>query len=236
MLSVIDLESGYGRLPVLHKVSLEVRTGEIVGLLGPNGAGKTTLMKTIFGLIPMMSGSVMFDEQDLQDVDPSRLAELGAGLVPQGSNTFPDLSVEDNLRVALPNAKGEAVETRLREMFETFPRLMQRRRQRARTLSGGERQMLALAGAMIGRPRFLALDEPTTGLAPALVSALIQQILAFRTSSSAVLWVIEENPVEALPHVDRVYVLQAGVVEHEMEAQTLLAGDLLQNLFFGAAD
>jgi branched-chain amino acid transport system ATP-binding protein len=233
LLEVSKLRSGYSKLPVLHGVTLRCERDEIVAVVGPNGAGKTTLLKTIFGLLPVRAGSVVFDGQDLRTTLTGRRAELGMGYVPQGSNTFADLSVQDNLKVALGRDRGRAPAA-LERTYELFPVLGRRRRQRAKTLSGGERQILALASAMITEPRFLALDEPTTGLAPTIVEQLIQRILAFRKAGTAVLWVIEENPLQVLRHVDRVYLFQGGVVQRELAASELLADESLQAVFFGA--
>jgi branched-chain amino acid transport system ATP-binding protein len=233
LLEVGDVQSGYGKLPVLHGVSISAEKDEIVAVVGPNGAGKTTLMRTIFRLLPLMTGSVQFDGRNLRAFEARELAALGMGFVPQGGGTFPDLSVEDNLKVALVGKSRRDASEGLERMYETFPVLANRRRQRAKTLSGGERQMLALAGAMITSPRFLALDEPAAGLAPTIVQGLIRQILEFRKQGTAVLWVVEENPLQVLEYVDRVYLLQGGVIERELAASELLADESLQDLFFG---
>ena len=235
LLEVRGIESGYGKLPVLHDVSLDVDEGEIVAIAGPNGAGKTTLMRTIFQLLPATRGSVTFDGHDLTKLDATKLAALGLGYVPQGANTFPDLSVEDNLKVALARASRREAAAATERVYERFPVMLARRRQRAKTLSGGERQILALASAIIEEPRFLALDEPTTGLAPTIVQILVEQILELRRSGMTVLWVIEESPLQILGHVDRVYILQAGAIERELPAAELLHDEALQAVFFGAA-
>jgi len=233
LLEVQNVRSGYGKVPILHDVSLHVDERELVAVIGANGAGKSTLMKTITRLLPLMAGSIVFDGTDLSDRDPRAAAKLDMAYVPQDGNTFPGLSVEDNLGVSLMGIKrGEAAEMRER-MYERFPVLKDRRRQAASTLSGGERQMLALASAMITSPRFLVLDEPTTGLAPSIVQGLIQQILSFQREGTTVLWVVEENPLQVLEHVDRVYLMQAGVIERELSANELLGDRTLQELFFG---
>jgi branched-chain amino acid transport system ATP-binding protein len=234
MLEVSGLKSGYGPIPVLHGVSLAVDAGEIVAIVGPNGAGKTTLMKTIFGLIPAAGGSVRFDGSDVTGARTTGLAELGMGYLPQGWNTFPDLSVEDNLRVSAHGLSRSKAEAALATVFEEFPVLQALRRRRAKLLSGGERQILALASATVQRPRFLALDEPTTGLAPSIVQRLIEDVLALSRSGVTVLWVIEENPRQIIQHVDRVFVLQAGVIRQESRAEELLASGSLEQLFFKA--
>lgn len=235
LLSVRDLRSGYGRLPVLHGVSLDVAADDVVAIVGPNGAGKSSLLKTVFQLLKPTGGTVTFDGTDLRPLGTAQLPGLGMGYVPQGANTFPNLTVEENLRVGL-TACGADVREGLDSAFQTFPALGDRRRQRASTLSGGERQMLAVAGAMVTRPRFLALDEPTTGLAPTIVHALVERILAIRAQGTAILWVIEENPLEILRHCDRVYLMQGGVFHHVLRPEELLSDQALQELFFGAAN
>jgi branched-chain amino acid transport system ATP-binding protein len=235
MLQVSDLKSGYGPVPVLHGVSLNVHAGEMVGIVGPNGAGKSTLLKTIFGLLPKAGGKVVFDGQDLDDVRTTALADLGMGYLPQGANTFPDLSVEDNLRVSAHAMSRAEADAALRRVFEEFEVLHTLRKRRARLLSGGERQILALASATVQRPRLLALDEPTTGLAPSIVQRLIEDVIALRDNGITVLWVIEENPRQIIEQVDRVFLLRAGVIERESSAEELLTSQELEQLFFKAA-
>ncbi|MFN8204327.1 MAG: ABC transporter ATP-binding protein [Solirubrobacteraceae bacterium] len=233
-LDVSGLKSGYGPIPVLHGVSLEVRAGEIVALVGPNGAGKSTLMKTLFGLLPRTAGTVRYDGQDLDGMKTTELAKLGLGYVPQGGNTFPELSVEDNLRVAAHAMSRAESERALQRVYDQFPILQGLRKRRASLLSGGERQILALAGATVQEPRFLALDEPTTGLAPSIVKGLIEDVLVLSRSGVTVLWVIEENPRQVIQHADRVLVLQAGVISRESPAAELLKSESLEHLFFRA--
>jgi branched-chain amino acid transport system ATP-binding protein len=233
LLEVTGIRSGYGTQPVLHDVSMRVEEGELVAVIGPNGAGKSTLMKTIARLLPLTAGSIAFDGHDLSRADPRAAARLDMGYVPQEGNTFPALSVEDNLAVSLVGRAGD--HRALRDgVYERFPVLRERRRQAASTLSGGERQMLALAGAMITSPRLLLLDEPTTGLAPSIVQDLIAQILRFKGEGTTVVWVVEENPLQVLQHSDRVYMMQAGVMQRELAAGEVLAEGALEQLFFGA--
>lgn len=230
-----DVESGYGNLPILHGVSLEVEPAEIVAVIGPNGAGKTTLMKTIFGLLPTRGGRLRFADQDLTRLSTPARAALGMAYVPQEASTFPQLTVYDNLAVSLLSTPGREQSRRISEMLELFPALGELRRARAGTLSGGERQMLAIASAMITKPQFLALDEPTTGLAPSIVAARIKDITAAREAGATVLWVIEESPMLCLPHVDRVYVMNSGELGASQPASELLDEELLQATFFGVA-
>ena len=234
-LRVEGLSSGYGQLSVLHDVDLETDEGEIVAVVGPNGAGKSTLLKAIFRLLPLHAGSVSFAGHDLGSLGPGRLAKLGMALVPQEGSTFPDLTVTDNLAVGLLGLSNRAQSRRIAEVLEAYPALAERRRQRASTLSGGERQMLAMASAVITKPRFLALDEPTTGLAPAILKERIDDIVRYRSEGATVLWVIEENPMLCLAHVDRVYVMSSGVLSASRPAADLLDESALQELFFGVS-
>ena len=233
VLRVDALEAGYGGFPVLHGVDLEVASGEIVAVVGPNGAGKSTLLKTIFRLLPVQGGSVQFEGEDLRRHPTHSLADLGMGFVPQENNTFPDLSVRDNLAVALRKSSPVEVRRSIDEVAESYPALRDRMGQNASTLSGGERQMLALASAMITGPRFLALDEPTIGLAPSIMRERIDDILRIRDSGTTLLWVIEESPLVCLPHCDRVYVMQAGVLGQPVSSREVLEDSALQSLFFG---
>ena len=228
-----DVDSGYGDLPILHGVSLEVAPAEIVAVIGPNGAGKSTLMKTLFGLLALRGGTMTFGDEDLGQISAARRAELGMAYVPQEGSTFPELTVYDNLAVSLLRESTLTQSRHINQMLDSFPALQELRRARAGTLSGGERQMLAIASAMISQPRFLALDEPTTGLAPSIVQERIADIVAVRERGTSVLWVIEESPMLCLPHVDRVYVLNSGVLGHSQPAEDMLDEELLQATFFG---
>ena len=228
-----DVDSGYGDLPILHGVSLEVAPAEIVAVIGPNGAGKSTLLKTLFGLLTVRGGTMTFGTEDLGPTSPGARARLGMAYVPQEGSTFPELTVYDNLAVSLLRETPRTQVRLIGEMLESFPALQELRRARAGTLSGGERQMLAIASAMISEPRFLALDEPTTGLAPSIVQERIADIVAVREQGTSVLWVIEESPMLCLPHVDRVYVMNSGVLGPSQPAEDMLDEELLQATFFG---
>ena len=233
LLELDGLETGYGRLPVLHSVSMRVEVNEMVAIIGPNGAGKTSLAKAVFGLLPAMRGSIRFDGEDLAPASTARRTALGMAMAPQVGNTFPELTVEGNLIVSFSTLGTEEAELALANAYTMFPQLAERRRQPARTLSGGERQMLAFACCSGSRPRFLLLDEPTTGLAPAIVHSLVEKIIEFKDGGASILWVIEENPLEVLPFVDRVYVLNNGAIRAETAAEELLSEEALRALFFG---
>lgn len=233
LLDLKGIETGYGKIPVLHSVDLRVDENEMVALIGPNGAGKTSLAKAAFGLLPAMRGSISFDGEDLTGATTARRIHLGMAMAPQVENTFPELTVDDNLLTSFSTLAPEDSAAAVENAYALFPRLAERRRQSARTLSGGERQMLAFACASGTKPRFLLLDEPTTGLAPTIVHSLVERIVEFKDGGASILWIIEENPLEVLPYVDRVYVLSNGTVKAETKAEDLLSEEALRTLFFG---
>jgi branched-chain amino acid transport system ATP-binding protein len=233
LLDVTGLRSGHGSMPVLHGVDLTVGEGEIVALIGPNGAGKSTLTRAIFRLLPAWAGTISYDGQDLTALAPRQLAGLGMGYVPQEGNTFPELTVEENLHISLATADRARRREAIDRMFDLFPGLTARRRARARTLSGGERQMLAVASAIALRPRIVILDEPTSGMAPKVVETLVERIVEVRDSGTAVLWVIGESASQVLSHLDRAYVLQSGEMAGELTREQLLSDGSLESAFFG---
>jgi branched-chain amino acid transport system ATP-binding protein len=214
MLEVRELRSGYGNFEVLDRVSLLVNRGEIVAVLGHNGAGKSTLLKTMFGLLPVRGGTVTFNGADVTRARPFENAGSGMRLVPQEGNVFPNLSVQDNLRLGALTLASErmAVAARMRDIFDTFPILHERRALRARVLSGGERQMLAISIALMTAPKLLLLDEPSAGLAPLAVTRLFELIREIRDRLCAAVLLVEQNVNEALRVAERAYVLEEGRV------------------------
>ncbi|MDC7787560.1 ABC transporter ATP-binding protein [Rhodoplanes sp. TEM] len=211
MLSVAGLTADIGRIPVLKGVSISVAPGETVALLGRNGVGKTSTLRAVLGLLRRTGGSVSYQGQDLGGLAPHRLAALGLGYVPQGRGIFPLLTVEDNLCLGL---KGKPPADLFAELYERFPRLAERRRQAAGTLSGGEQQILAIARCLIMRPSLIMLDEPTEGIMPKLVSQIRTEIAAIAKRGIAVL-IVEQNLRTALRLADRVYLMERGQVVHE---------------------
>lgn len=234
LLDVHGVSTGYGRLTVVRGADLHVRAGEIVAIVGPNGAGKSSLMKAIARSLPLFAGSVTFAGTDLGRVPQSKVAGLGMGYVPQRANVFPELSVLENLQVSHRGAWAEA-RAATDAIFRQFPRLRDRTAQAASTLSGGERQMLAIACALLGDPTLLMLDEPTTGLAPIVVKERIADIQRLRDNGAGVLWIIEEHPRICLPAVDRVHFMADGSVGPAVHSRDLLAEGALEELFFGVA-
>jgi branched-chain amino acid transport system ATP-binding protein len=223
LLRVANLSAGYGRMPVLHGVGLVVPAGHVVALVGPNGAGKTTLLAAVMGLLPR-TGAVEFDGAPAGPAEA--MVAAGAALVPETRALFSDMSVEDNLLLGFyPRHRAGARDAAaaMREVFAIFPRLHERRRQRAATLSGGERQMLALGRALMARPRLLLLDEPSLGLAPLIVRDIFRVLARLRASGLAIL-LVEQNARAALEISDYGYVLEMGEVVME-GASAALAGD-----------
>lgn len=231
LLEVNNVQSGYGRIPVLHGVSLTMDAGEMVAVLGANGAGKSTLMKTIARILWVISGDIVFDGNPGVPLEPHQMTRLGLGYVPQENNVFSDLTVDENLRMGgyLTKDGREGIEN----AFSRFPILRERRFQRAGTLSGGERQMLAVACALILQPKLLLLDEPTSGLAPQVTEALIRSIVEINQEGTGILWVVEENPRDVLAHCARVYFLESGLVTRTDTGKGLLEDADFEGLFLG---
>lgn len=212
-LHVQGLVTGYGKKQVLNGVEIEVAAGEIVALVGHNGAGKSTLLKAVFGLIPIWQGQVQFNGKPVTKPAPRELLRAGIAYVPQGNRVFTDLTVQENLEmggITLPNK--QAVREGIQRVFGLFPALKDRLKQRAGTLSGGEKQMLALANALILSPRLLLLDEPSLGLAPPLVSDALARIQQIARDNSAAVLIVEQKVREVLKIAQRVYVLRNGRV------------------------
>ena len=208
MLRLADLSASYGAAPVLQGVSLRVDKGETVALLGPNGAGKSTVMAAITGTIARRSGSIVLDDRNIVNEASHAIVARGVALVPEGRLVFAPFTVEDNLRLGAIRLKGDVAE-RYAYVYGLFPRLAERRRQPAGTLSGGEQQMLAMGRALMGAPRLLMLDEPSLGLAPIIVADIFRTIGELRASGVSVL-LVEQNAQAALKIADRAYVMELG--------------------------
>lgn len=230
MLEINNLKSGYGRMIVLQGVTLSVKKGEIVAVLGPNGAGKTTLLNTIFGIATMHEGDIFFENGPIT----SKLHEvvrMGISYAPQLNNVFPNLTVEENLEMgAFIRGNDQAIKDDIKEIFKLFPEIDRRKDQKAKTLSGGERQMLAVARALMSKPKLLLLDEPTAGLSPRAGAALMDKINEIRDRGVTVL-VVEQNVKRALEIADRGYVLVSGRIIREDSAENLMKTDI-ERLFF----
>lgn len=233
LLTLNSVESGYGRTPILHGVDLHIDEGELVAVIGPNGAGKSTLLQTIAGLLPCWKGRVEFEGRRVHDYDPSKLPTWGLAYVPQDRNVFSNLTVAENLEMAATLLKDRT--PKIKAAYERFPILGQRQKQLARTLSGGERQMLAIASALMLSPKLLMIDEPTTGLAPMIAEEVIQIILGINAGGTAILWVVEENPSSVLKHCPRVYLLESGQIRRTDSGPNLLDDPKFAELFLGVA-
>ena len=232
MLEVSGLTTKYGEISALREASLHVGSGEVVGLIGPNGAGKTTLLNTIAGLLAPSGGRVTFDGEDITGMPPEKLLRSGLALVPEHRRIFVDLTVEENLRiggVTVPSADRPAL---LDEMGERFPMLRDKWTTSAGYLSGGEAQQLAIARALMSRPRLLMMDEPSLGLAPLLVDVVFDLIEALRSQGRTLL-VVEQNATRMLDVADRAYVLRSGEVVAEGTGAELRDNEDLFDTFVG---
>lgn len=229
MLKLDGVEAFYGKSHVLHGVNLEVATGEVVGLLGRNGVGKSTTLKTIMGLVLPRRGTITFDGHDLRQQKTYTIPRLGIGYVPEDRRIFPRLTVFENLRTGFDRKGTSAARTQalLEQVFISFPRLKERQRQMAGTLSGGEQQMLAIARAMMLDPKIILLDEPTEGLMPRLVGQIREIIEVLRTAKVAIL-LVEQNVPMTLAVSDRIYLMERGAVQyHAPAAELSLAHDMI---------
>jgi branched-chain amino acid transport system ATP-binding protein len=219
---------------MLRQVSVELREGEIACLLGPNGAGKTTLIRTILGIVRPVEGTVRFRGERIDGLKTNRIVARGIGVVPEGRRVFPKMTVEENLRMgAFADWGTREVAGRMAEIFETFPRLGERRRQPAGTLSGGEQAMLAIGRALMGRPRLLLLDEPSLGLSPLLVEQIFELIGAINRQGTTV-FLVEQNARKSLGLAHRGYVLQKGEIVGAGSARELRESDVVRHAYLSA--
>ncbi len=233
VLRVSGLVAGYTpEVDILNGVDLEVSKGEIVTIVGPNGAGKSTLMKSIFGLVSPKEGSIHLKEGEITGEAPHNVTRRGVSYVPQLNNVFPTLTVQENLELGLFARGGDSLESRMGRMFELFPRLGERRKQQAGTMSGGERQMVAMARALMPDPEVLLLDEPSAGLAPAFVDAIFEKVEEINATGVTIL-MVEQNAKRALAMSDRGYVLDLGRNRFEGRGAELLSDPKVAELYLG---
>jgi len=231
LLAVNKLCSGYDKLEVLHEVNLSVQEGEVVSVIGANGAGKSTLMHAIAGVLPVQKGEIHFKNERMNNVPTYVRIEKGLGYVPQDANIFPDLTVQENLEMG--GFIVSDIEQKMEEVYSYFPKLKERSNQYGSTLSGGERQMLAIGSALLTSPELLILDEPISGLSPQATQSLIESITRINQSGCSLLWVVEENPRATLAHAHRVYLLSNGELAKEGTAEEFLADENFDKLFLG---
>ncbi len=233
MLEVEALAGGYGEIKVLHDLSISADRGKITALVGANGAGKTTLMRSLAGLLPIRQGRILFEGQDLAGSTAAARLAQGMALVPEGRLVFPAFTVEETLKIgAYGRAARAGWRARAEEMYRLFPRLHERRRARAGTLSGGEQQMLALARGLMARPRLLLLDEPSLGLAPVMAGFLFSQIARLREAGLTII-LVEQNVKESLSLADRGYVLENGRIVADDSGAALLTSPSVRASFLG---
>jgi branched-chain amino acid transport system ATP-binding protein len=233
LLEVQNLSIRYGRVQALEHVSLEVRAGEVVTLIGANGAGKSTTLRSISRIIPIHDGRICFESRDISGARPSDVVRLGIAQVPEGRRMLARQSVLDNLLLgAYTRSDTAGIQADLERQFERFPRLAERRRQMAGTLSGGEQQMLAIARALMSRPRLLLLDEPSLGLAPLIVRSIFEIIRDLHTAGVTIL-LVEQNASLALQIADRAYVLEAGRLTISGPASELLTDERVKRAYLG---
>jgi branched-chain amino acid transport system ATP-binding protein len=233
VLELRTVRAGYGTFQALFDVSLEVRQGEAVAVIGPNGAGKTTLMRVVSGMIRPTSGAIVMKGVDLATTPAHRIVELGMAHVPEGRRLFATMTVEENLRMGgFIAAARPKYRQRLDFVYELFPRLRERRHQRAGSMSGGEQQMCAIGRALMSEPRLLLLDEPSAGLAPVVVEMVFDLVKRIRAGGVTVL-IVEQNVQQVLRVVDRAYLLKTGSIRASGTAAELLASDTIREAYLG---
>ena len=231
LLQVKEVISGYGETEILHGVSITIEEGQIVTIIGPNGSGKSTLLKTIFGLVRPKKGQVLFNGEEITSMAPETIVRKGLCYVPQSSNVFPSLSIHENLEMGA-FIRTDDFRHRLNEVYDLFPDLIERRNDRAGTLSGGQRQMLAVARALMLDPIMLLLDEPSAGLAPNLVTSVLEKILGINSTGVAIL-LVEQNAREALKLSGWGYIIASGQNQLEDRGENLLKNPEVARLYLG---
>jgi branched-chain amino acid transport system ATP-binding protein len=233
ILRITNLSAGYGKLTVIHDLNLEIAPSCFTAILGPNGSGKSTLLKSIFGLAEIFSGSVQLAGQELIGLPPEAIGQHGIAYVPQRSNIFTAMTVRENLRLAARNMNSNAAAQALSEAYALFPILEKRQNQRAGQLSGGERQMLAIAIGWLPRPRLMLLDEPSAGLAPLLVTEVFRTLQLLR-QQGITLVVVEQNARSVLRWCENVFILREGQLAFEGTARECLADEEMVKTYLGA--
>jgi branched-chain amino acid transport system ATP-binding protein len=233
LLKTTNLSAGYGKVPVLHEVNFHIEEGKTVAIIGPNGAGKSTLLKVISGLMKPSNGTVEYQGRIISGSGPDVIVRSGLIYVPEGGHPFPNMSVYDNLLMGAFGNRQALKTGVMDEMYEVFPRLKERRDQLAKTLSGGERQMLALARGLISRPKMIMLDEPSLGLAPKLVEEIYEKISVLRKELGLTVLLVEQNIGYALELADRGYVLENGHIILEGNRDFLMESEHVQKAYLG---
>ncbi|MGB1369573.1 MAG: ABC transporter ATP-binding protein [Acidimicrobiales bacterium] len=232
LLKAENLTASYGQIEVLHGISFEVFDNEIAVILGANGAGKTTTIRALSGMVET-TGTITFKREDISQLESDAIVRKGVAHVPQGRGTFPELTVEDNLRVGAFIRSDNEVQDDIQNCYDTYPVLFERRTQTAGSLSGGEQQMLAVSRALMSRPELLLLDEPSLGLAPQIVEALFERFLIMNKDHGTTMLIVEQNAQLALGMADRGYVLEAGEIVIEGAAESLINDEAIIRAYLG---
>ncbi len=232
LLKAENLTASYGQIEVLHGISFEVFGNEIAVILGANGAGKTTTIRALSGMVET-TGTITFKREDISQLESDAIVRKGVAHVPQGRGTFPELTVEDNLRVGAFIRSDNEVQNDIQNCYDSYPVLFERRTQTAGSLSGGEQQMLAVSRALMSRPELLLLDEPSLGLAPQIVEALFERFLIMNKDHGTTMLIVEQNAQLALGMADRGYVLEAGEIVIEGAAESLINDEAIIRAYLG---
>jgi len=235
VLEASQAHAGYGEVEVLHAVDCSIHRDEIVTIIGPNGAGKSTLLKAFMGYLPLTKGSVHYRGDDITRLRPDERARIGMAYVPQLEHTFPSLTVTENLRMGGYTLDRDTMQRRIEEQFERFPRLAERRKQRVRTMSGGERQQLAMARALMTEPQVILLDEPSAALSPKIAGQVFEQVKKIHSEGIAI-GIVEQDAQRSLEISDRGYVLVDGKNAFTDRADRILANEEIRRLYLGAPE
>ncbi len=234
MLEIEGVESGYGKLKILRGITMSVPNGSMVALLGGNGTGKSTLLKAISGIIPVWAGKILFDGEPIQNLKPHEIVRRGLVQVTQGKDSYPGMTVEDNLKVgAFSRSDKAGVRQDMERVYTLFPRLKQRRKQMSGTLSGGEVQMLVIGRGMMARPKMIMLDEPSSALAPKVVLDIFRAIYKIRKEMNMTILLVEQNVRMALLMSDYGYVVRDGVIHLEGKASEMIDNDNVRQSYLG---
>lgn len=231
ILKAESISAGYTELDILQDVSMEVKTNQIVSIIGPNGAGKSTLLKAIFGILKPRKGRIVLKDEDISGLKPNKVARKGISYVPQVSNVFPSLTIQENLEMGA-FIRTDDFSTRMEEIYDLFPTLREKRKQKAGQLSGGQRQMVAMGRALMLDPIMLLLDEPSAGLAPLLVSTIFEKIMDINQTGVSIA-IVEQNAKEALKMADHGYVLAMGRNVLDDDGDALLENEEVAKLYLG---
>lgn len=233
MLEIKNIKVAYDKTVVIHDLSLNVQKGELVTLLGANGAGKSTTLKTIVGLLKPLQGKILFEGEDISKIPTEQIVKRGISLCPEGRHVWPKMTIEENLTIGGFTLAKKEVDPQMEKMYELFPRLLERKYQKAGSLSGGEQQMLAIARTMMAKPRFILFDEPSLGLAPIIIEQILNIIAVIRREEEATVLLVEQNANMALSIADRGYVMESGLMSLQGAASDLRDNTHVKKAYLG---